>query len=890
MSAIRSFDCQTKATLMKNAFQTTNSSSRVAKTKASPAWRAPLILLSLILASHASAAGITHYVNVNNPVPAAPYTSWATAATNIQDAVDAAASGDEVVVSNGIYQAGGRVVYGSLTNRVAVTNLLVLRSVNGPKATTIAGYQVPGTTNGDGAIRCVYLTNGAVLSGFTLTNGATRTGGDEGQEQSGGGVWCESAESVVTNCTLSGNWAVLAGGGAYGGTLNNCTLTGNSADQGGYGNGGGACYGTLNNCAFSGNSAFEGGGAYESTLNNCALTSNSAWEEGGGAYESTLNNCMLNGNSAWYAGGGGACGGTLNNCTLSGNWASYLGGGAFWSTLNNCILYYNHAPDCSNYLGGYLSHCCSTPLPPGKGNIEDAPQLVDFAHISSKSPCIGKGIFPAVTGMDIDGEAWSNPPSIGCDEYHRGSITGVVTVAILASFTNAATGFRVPFEERISGRVSATRWDFGDGSVVTNQVSVSHAWTAAGDYAVTLTAFNQSHPDGVSAAVTVHVSNQPVHYVDINNAAPVAPYLSWATAATNIQDAVDAASVLGALVVVSNGVYQTGGRVVYGSMTNRVAVTKPLVLRSVNGPEATTIVGYQVLGTMYGDGAVRCVYLTNGAILSGFTLTNGATRTAGDDFQEQSGGGVWCESQESVVTNCTLNGNWATYYGGGAYGGTLNNCTLSGNSAGSGGGGAYLGTLNNCVLSGNSITVEYGGEGGGACGGTLNNCTLSGNSVKGYGGDGGGTLGSTLTNCISYYNVPNNYDGDTLSYCCTTPMPQPQENGNITNEPLFVNLAAGDFHLQANSPCINAGLNSAAPTGTDLDGNPRIIGGTVDMGAYEFGGVKGWIDSPLGDVQIIQGDTLRFSGQGENEFSSEPVDFHWDFGDGRSSELASPGC
>jgi hypothetical protein len=103
---------------MKNAFQTTNSSSRVAKTKASPAWRAPLILLSLILAGHAAAAGVTHYVNVNNRIPAAPYTSWAAAATNIQDAVDAAAGGDEVVVTNGIYQTGGRVFYGSSTYRV----------------------------------------------------------------------------------------------------------------------------------------------------------------------------------------------------------------------------------------------------------------------------------------------------------------------------------------------------------------------------------------------------------------------------------------------------------------------------------------------------------------------------------------------------------------------------------------------------------------------------------------------------------------------------------------------------------------------------------------------------------------------------------------------------
>jgi hypothetical protein len=44
----------------------------------------------------------------------------------------------------------------------------------------------------------------------------------------------------------------------------------------------------------------------------------------------------------------------------------------------------------------------------------------------------------------------------------------------------------------------------------------------------------------------------------------------------------------------------------------------------------------------------------------------------------------------------------------------------------------------------------------------------------------------------------------------------------------------GDFRLQPDSPCINAGLNIYASDGLDLDGNPRIVGGTVDVGAYEF--------------------------------------------------------
>jgi hypothetical protein len=70
-----------------------------------------------------------------------------------------------------------------------------------------------------------------------------------------------------------------------------------------------------------------------------------------------------------------------------------------------------------------------------------------------------------------------------------------------------------------------------------------------------------------------------------------------------------------------------------------------------------------------------------------------------------------------------------------------------------------------------------------------------------------------------------------MSYCDTTPLPAGL--GNIANDPAFVS-DGGDFHLQSNSPCINAGNNAYAPGSLDLDGNSRIVGGTVDIGAYEY--------------------------------------------------------
>ena len=86
------------------------------------------------------------------------------------------------------------------------------------------------------------------------------------------------------------------------------------------------------------------------------------------------------------------------------------------------------------------------------------------------------------------------------------------------------TGFPLELTALIEGRTTASVWDFGDGVVVSNQPYASHAWTAPGDYAVVLRAYNESHPGGVSATVTVHVVAQPVHYVAAGSPIRCPPY------------------------------------------------------------------------------------------------------------------------------------------------------------------------------------------------------------------------------------------------------------------------------------------------------------------------------------------------------------------------------
>lgn len=324
---------------------------------------------------------------------------------------------------------------------------------------------------------------------------------------------------------------------------------------------------------------------------------------------------------------------------------------------------------------------------------------------------------------------------------------------------------------------------------------------------------------------------------------------SWATAKRTIQAAVSA-SAAGDAILVTNGVY--------GPIST---ANKAIAIASVEGPESTTIDG--------GDMA-RCATLggelpPRRTLLAGFTLRNGVAEEGGGAF-----GGT--------LSNCVLVANSATEAGGGAYGSTLHRCTVADNVAYGGGGAASCdiadsllvgnratyggaagyGTLARCALEDN--VAHYGGGfygdkynggamencvvsgnagvlGGGACGGTLRNCTITGNSAEDGGGVyGGGIHGGKAYNTIVAGNAASagatNVQNYVLDHGCSEPV-QPGTGNIAVPATLFIDAANGDFRLAPGSPCIDAGANAQAPAGADLDGFPRIVNGTVDLGAYE---------------------------------------------------------
>lgn len=217
-------------------------------------------------------------------------------------------------------------------------------------------------------------------------------------------------------------------------------------------------------------------------------------------------------------------------------------------------------------------------------------------------------------------------------------------------------------------------------------------------------------------------------------------------------------------------------------------------------------------------------------------------------YNESNNGGALGITGTATVVDCLITANIS---GSGAglwvHSGanvTIERSGIVGNVTMGNGGGLVVAHLSTCVLR-NSVVADniadffgISGTGGGiwvnnTADFTIENSTIANNFAF---GSGGGIFGPvTIRNSIVWGNVPDQHDHFSILVTYSDYQGGITGTGNINVDPLFLVAEDGDYHISTASPCVNAGDPNyvADPNELDYEGDPRVIGGSVDMGADE---------------------------------------------------------
>jgi hypothetical protein len=598
------------------------------------------------------------------------------------------------------------------------------------------------------------------------------------------------------------------------------------------------------------------------TIRNNIIAGNTAWSQGGGLYgcAGTIANNTIVGNSGWYGGGLYDCQGAILNNTISGNEGRPYGGGLSncGGTIKNCIIWGNSATSGPQlYQSALPTYSCIQDWEGGgEGNMSVHPHFVhprahDY-HLRSWSPCIDAGD----PTSDFSNEPEPNGGRIDMGAY--GNTLGATS----ASADTDADLLPDDWETHFFSDLALGPSDDPDG-------------------------------DGISNAEEYQQGTNPNNtwYVDAGVAVPgdgTAPQAATRT----IQEAIDTA-LPGDTVRVLPGRY-TENVFVRKSSSLIGSGTDDTTIDSEGGPCAVTFTcpRYEEVDPKNPPPPER-YHLS----IEGFTITNSTTDAVGP---------VYCSNARITLNNCKIIANSATF---GACifldesSAIISGCELSGNSAAQGGGAIYSFAsevaINDCLISSNAAP-EGGGifswyshpeivrtvlskntaqKGGGIfceeSPAVLVNCTVADNSAS----EGAGGIHCQETAPSQSLAVAMNsiiwgngvaFSGRVrpeISFSDVEDTSFAGSDGNISAPPLFLDTAAGDYHLGSGSPCTDAGNPDLAYNDED--------GSRCDMGAFGGTGAIG----QLGEFPRMMHLTIETDSQGR-----QSVVLYW-FGDPSGSFL-----
>lgn len=713
----------------------------------------------------------------------------------------------------------------------------------------------------------------------------------------GAGTSAATSATATTSISFSAcSFSANSGGGIFNNTYNNpnsnpfsvqsCTFTQNTGNS--YGSAvslyaqGGKCTATFADSYFlrnSGSTVYMDGassGQCNGTFTNCQFWENTGtalynYGAANGQSNQTITNCIFSkntgGNQALYNhGNGGQATASVSSCTFVENT-----GGAVYNfenfkgtarpTFTNTLFQSNTASaGGAVFNNGSGDYCPSFTNCRFTGNVANGG---DGGVVNNNFQNTGKAntVFSSCT---LTGNVATNGAGALYNNTGTFSYNGIVSISITDCKINSNTantqggGMMNLMRSPASGTITIANTEFNDnvaggigGGVFNNGNVVTIAYTN--------TTFNRnrltsSGGTGGGAVYNLASSNS-----------------SAGTTFTDCQFNNNTATAYGGGVL-NNGYSASGGYAIQ------------FLRCTINNNKTTGTSPFNNYG-----GGMTNFGMGNYPVLTDCSINNNTATTQASGYTE--GGGVYNNNSYPTFTNCTINSNVGRNGGGihnvssnGSTQTVFRNCTISGNSAiGTGGhtdsdGGDGGGIMNlnswiflvNCQLTGNKATDQGGGMIQGYFSGINNtaamlNSTVSGNDAYEGGGIFYNTSPLVLINSLvwgnstgleGYHSILN------ITHSIVQSLTTASGLGNLdgtlpASNPLFVSMSAfssapttaGNFQLTTCSPAINAGnpnsqtvssgpYSATAVPPTDLANSPRVFDGRIDMGVFEFQGVR----------------------------------------------------